>query len=69
MSKKLINSKDYQENWKKIFSEEAKLKAKELEEELLEKERLYGLELKKKEDLLKEKEKRLEIKVKIKKIL
>ena len=59
----------YQDNWENIFSEEAKAKQKQIEEDLLEKERLYALELEKKEDLEKQKQKKVIIKTKIKKLL
>lgn len=65
MKKALLNSKDYKDNWEQVFSKESKLKQKQSEEILLEKERLYSLELKKKEDL----EKNKQIKLKIKKLL
>lgn len=59
----------YQDNWENIFSEEAKAKQKQIEKELLEKERLYALELKKKEDLEKQKQQKIIIKNRIKKLL
>lgn len=62
------NSK-YQDNWENIFSEEAKAKHKQLEQELLEKEQLYALELEKKEALEKQKQQKILIKTRIKKML